>query len=411
MDHATQVSILKEIIRQIDEDVNVDAGCQLKMSTSAYVDRDLAAREWETFFLNHPQLIGMSGDVPEPNTFFTVNDFGVPVLATRDKNGTFRAFVNACRHRGVTLTEEERGKKGRFVCPYHSWTYSSGGELIGLPKPEHFGDVDKSCNGLVELPAVEKYGMLWVHPKPDGHLDVDELLAGSAKEFASWHEQRGDLTRMDGSTIDIEMNWKLGIDTFGETYHFSRLHKDTLAQVFQGDACSYETFGRNHRWTFARKTIMGLKDKPEKDWRLLSRTNCVYFIFPNVMFNVTEPGVDLIRIYPDKTNPGRSITRLGHYFTQSAVDAINDPERTVIDSESVYDLNARRGKPAFSHKATMEIVKSTLEKEDYATVATIHRAAETGALDQIIFGRNELPLHHLHNTYREALGMPPLEKV
>ena len=36
------------------------------------------------------------------------------------------------------------------------------------------------------------------------------------------------------------------------------------------------------------------------------------------------------------------------------------------------------------------------------------RAAETGMLKEIIFGRNEPALHHFHQNYREALNQPPL---
>lgn len=409
MDHATQVKILKELMRQIDEDVNHDAGVQMRIPTSAYSCPDLAAREWETFFRNYPQLIGLSGDLSEPNSFFTVDDFGVPVIATRDKSGQFRAFVNACRHRGAMVTKESRGKRTRFVCPFHSWTYSNQGDLIGVPRQNDFGDVDKSCNGLIELPAVEKYGLLFVHPQPDGSIDVDELLGPAAVELDSWNQRR--TTFVDSSTVDVPINWKLAIDTFGESYHFSRLHKDTLAQVFLGDALSYDIMGKNHRFTFARKTIMGLKDKPESEWNLLSRTNCLYFIYPNVQFNVVGPGIDLLRMYPDPKNPGRSITRVSHYLTDEALEAANDPERRKIDADSVYDLDARKGKPAFSHKATMEIVKSTLENEDYAMQMDAQRIAESGALSHFTFGRNEGPLHHYHNTYRADLGMPPLEVV
>ena len=33
---------------------------------------------------------------------------------------------------------------------------------------------------------------------------------------------------------------------------------------------------------------------------------------------------------------------------------------------------------------------------------------ESGLLDSVIFARNEPPLHHYHNTFRAALGMPAL---
>lgn len=408
MDHATQVSILKELIRQIEEGVNHNCGKQVRMPTSAYACPDLAKKEWESFFRNYPQLVGLSGDLPEPNTFFTLDDFGVPVLATRDKQGRFHAFVNACRHRGAQVAKE-RGKKGRFVCPFHAWTYSSGGGLVGHPRPQDFGPIDKSCNGLVELPAVEQYGILWVHPQPDGVIKVDELLGGVAPELESWNQRK--TTYVASSTVDMNLNWKLAIDTFGESYHFARLHKNTLAQVFQGDALSYDIFGKNHRFTFARQTIMGLKDKPESEWNLLSRTNVLYYLFPNVQLNIVDPGIDLLRMYPDPDNPGRSITRVSHYFTDEAIEAAEDPTRPKIDAKSVYDLDARRGKPAFDVKATMEIVKSTLEEEDYAMQLGAQRAAETGVPAHFIFGQNEGPLHHYHNTFRAELGMPPLEIV
>lgn len=37
--------------------------------------------------------------------------------------------------------------------------------------------------------------------------------------------------------------------------------------------------------------------------------------------------------------------------------------------------------------------------------------AEAGIPESNIFGRNEPALHHDHNTYREALGMEPLERL
>lgn len=62
------------------------------------------------------QLIGLSGSLPEPGSYLTVYDFGVPILATRDKDGLFRAFVNSCRHRGARVAEGS-GDATRFMCP------------------------------------------------------------------------------------------------------------------------------------------------------------------------------------------------------------------------------------------------------------------------------------------------------
>ena len=46
--------------------------------------------------------------------------------------------------------------------------------------------------------------------------------------------------------------------------------------------------------------------------------------------------------------------------------------------------------------------------EDYATAETTQKALSAGLIKEVLFGRNEPPLHHYHNTFREALGMEPL---
>ena len=87
MKHEAQVSILKELMSQLDEGRNVDAGVMYRNPTSVYNDTELAERERETFFRDHPQLIALSGSLPGPGSYMTVDDFGVPVLATRDRDG------------------------------------------------------------------------------------------------------------------------------------------------------------------------------------------------------------------------------------------------------------------------------------------------------------------------------------
>jgi hypothetical protein len=54
---------------------------------------------------------------------------------------------------------------------------------------------------------------------------------------------------------------------------------------------------------------------------------------------------------------------------------------------------------------------SIIRDEDYHVAARSQLGAEAGVPDHTIFGRNEPALHHYHNTYREALGMEPLELI
>ncbi|MEI8392318.1 MAG: Rieske (2Fe-2S) protein, partial [Actinomycetes bacterium] len=125
MRHTEQVRLIKQLCAQIDSGTTVDAGGVVRMSTTAYTDPVLAEREWQEFFVGMPHCIGLSGDLPEIGSFITNNDLGIPILATRDQDGSFKVFVNSCRHRGVIVETQERGTTRRFTCPFHAWSYDT----------------------------------------------------------------------------------------------------------------------------------------------------------------------------------------------------------------------------------------------------------------------------------------------
>ncbi len=387
MQKQEQVRLIKEIMKRIDDGTTVDAGGIRHNPSWVYTCPDLAEKEWQSFFRDYPQVIGASNDLPGPGNFMTTNDFGTPVLATRDSGGSFRAFVNVCRHRAVLLEGESEGKRSKFSCPFHGWTYSNEGDLVSLPKPDHFGAVDKSCHGLVPLPAVERYGLLWVHPRPDGEIDLDKVLGGLASEFEAWGWEG--LEKVGSECWEDRLNWKLSMDTFGETYHFSTLHRNSLFLNFHGNVQAYDTYGRNHRMTLVMRGIDGMRNQPEENWQISQGTFPVYWLFPNIQLNVTPFGFVLFRVYPDPADPTRRTkTRIGSYARPDAMEAFGEQIKQVLDNFSTI-----------------------IREEDYAMAARSQLGAEAGVPDHTVFGRNEPALHHYHNTYREALGMEALEFV
>jgi phenylpropionate dioxygenase-like ring-hydroxylating dioxygenase large terminal subunit len=407
MKHEKQVEILEELMRQVDAGKNIDAGVQYKMPMSAYVCPEIAAKEWDLLFQHHPQLIGLSGDLAEPGSFLTIDDFGTPVLATRDKDGVFHAFLNACRHRGVRVAQDTRGRKNVFTCPFHAWSYSNTGDLVAIPDEDHFGPVDKSCNGLIQLPAVERDGLLWVHPQPDGHLDIDALLGQPlADELASY--SLGNLAHGGVKTITMNLNWKLANDTFGETYHFAKLHKNTLGKIIPGNTLHLEEFDAHHRFVTASGTLQDYKDVPESEWDIhVGSAFILYYLFPNITLIAGKDNCTIVKIYPDPTNAGRSISQVFAYYSQDLIDM----EKQIlqdVNADTAYDPE-NRSIPTLA--ATMEIFTSTIEQEDYLMGEFQQKTAQNGLLEFVTFGRNEPPLHHFHKTFREVLGLSPLEKI
>ena len=73
---------------------------------------------------------------------------GEPVVVTRDKAGTLRAFSNVCRHRAGPITQGA-GCKRVLNCAYHRWTYTLGGRLIGTPEIDGVEFFDRSTMGMV----------------------------------------------------------------------------------------------------------------------------------------------------------------------------------------------------------------------------------------------------------------------
>lgn len=383
MQKAEQIRVLKTLMGHLDNDTNVDAGGLRRNPTDAYTDPVRAEEEWQRLFVNHPQVVGLTGDLPEPGSFITRNDFGVPLLATRDGSGKFRAFANVCRHRGTVVESEPRGKKKAFMCPFHGWTYNAEGELAGLPKAEQFGAIDKKDHGLIELPAEERFGFLFVHPQPDGHLDTDALLSGLVDEFPTWRFER--LVLRDEDVYETPMNWKLANDTYGESYHFNLLHKNTLAQTFYGHCQTYDTYGRNHRMGLCLKSIDALREAPEDQWHVNLGAFSIYYLFPNVQAIVGHNGMSLVRIYPVPGEVGKSVTKISFYAWPSTL----------------------RDRPE-SQDEIQKKFAGTIRDEDYMAAALSQIGADSGLQKEVVFGRNEPALHHYHNTFREALELEPL---
>ena len=207
MEKAEQILQIKKLLHRLDTGTNVDAGEIYENQTSNYTDKNLAGREWKTFFCDTPQIVGLSGDLSENYSFLTIQELGTPILAVRDGKGEFRAYVNACRHRGVVVEEEERGISKRFTCQFHRWTYDANGVLVGLPKQEHFGEIETEKFGLLELPSEERHGLLWVHPDPNGQIDLEHLLTPQLLlELKTWNLQELDF--LGNATYDVACNWK-----------------------------------------------------------------------------------------------------------------------------------------------------------------------------------------------------------
>ncbi len=348
---------------------------------------DLFAQERRVFFRETPLLMGLSGDLPTNGSYWADSETGLPILMTRDEDGVFHAFANTCRHRGAQVVPDGRGKRMRFSCPFHAWTYGSRGDLIAVNREQRFGEVDKRELGLIELPATERHGMLWVTTTPGGDIDVDGALGDLADDMSHWRlpEHRYGASQV----LRPRVNWKLAIDTFGENYHFDVLHRNTLASDIRGNLQTHDTFGRNYRMVFA---LVGpfeeakAADLDVDEWAFRDMTLSVYFIYPNTILLVDPGAVDVIRIFPDGDDPARSRTAHSFYLTE----------------------RARQQFTGHRYEERFTGFNNVVQEEDYAMAEYTQRCADAGVQSDVLFGRNEPALLHYHNAHRQGLGRPLL---
>ena len=359
---------------------------------SDFTSSDLHAEERNVFFRQTPLFMGLSADLPENGSYWADSETGLPILMTRDEQGRFRAFANTCRHRGAQVVPNGRGNRVRFSCPFHAWTYASSGDLIAVTKADRFGEIDKSKHGLIELPAAERYNMLWVKPTPGGEIDVDKCLDGLQDDMAHWSL---DVPSYGASQVlHAKINWKLAIDTFGENYHFDVLHRESLSKDIRGNLQTHDTFGPNYRMVFAYTRFPEIaQEVPDPNaWPFRLMTLSVYFIYPNTIFLVDPHAVDVLRIFPGPDDPAKSTTAHSYYVLPEVKAYFEDPEY-----------------PERSYEDRFADFNHVIVDEDYLMAESTQRCADAGIQSHILFGRNEPALLHYHNAHRRGLGRPLLE--
>ncbi|MEX0850215.1 MAG: aromatic ring-hydroxylating dioxygenase subunit alpha [Gaiellaceae bacterium] len=268
----------------------VDATRSLQWSW--YTDPAVLQLEQERIFRRSWQYVGHADEVAEPGSFSATRAGDVPVVLVRDEDGTLRAFLNVCRHRG-SLVCEGSGRRSTLQCPYHAWTYSLDGKLLSAPRAAREGGIDMDELGLVPL-LVETWGpFVFVNPDPDA-APLSEFLEGVPERIAAAGIDVGALRFLERTESEIAANWKICSENFLECYHCPVAHPGFSAVVdISPDSYLLET-GRSRMSQFGppRPEPRGSFDPAGEVER-----GQFHFLFPSTVVNVM-PGRPNISIGP-----------------------------------------------------------------------------------------------------------------
>jgi phenylpropionate dioxygenase-like ring-hydroxylating dioxygenase large terminal subunit len=347
---------------------------------SVYVDPTRFEDERRVLFRGRPQMLGLSTECASPGTYMTAELGGVPVAIVRQNDGSLRGFVNVCSHRGAPVVAGDGPARPRFSCPYHGWVYDLDGTLLARPYAEEaFEDVPKEGCGLRPISVAEGYGLIFAQVENGASLTADGALAGAQTEIADYG--LNDFVLVEARENTWDFNWKLVLDTFTESYHIRSLHKNSIAATYLSEVSICDTFGPHPRMIGLLKSVLDEVSKPdEADWTFLPHATTQYIFMPSGLITYQRDHVELWRVTP------------------LSVD------RTLVRT-SIYASEAPQNEKARAYwRRNLDLLLDVTGREDFPLMAQIQSNLKSGALGQLIYGRNEPALIHLHTSINAALA-------
>jgi len=277
---------------------------QHTMPAPYYTSPELFVTEQEHLLSTRWLCVGRATQLANPGDFFLQAVGKESIIILKDKKGVIRAFYNMCRHRGTRMCEEERGKFSETIqCPYHAWTYSTDGRLVGAPHMNEVENFNKADYPLRTVGIAEWEGFLFInlaeHAEP-----LSEVFAPLAGKFTRFNLP----SLRIGKRIeyDVSSNWKLIFQNYSECLHCPVIHpelsslmpytsgaNDLIEGPFLGGYMVISEPNKSMTMT-GRSCGLPLGNLPGEDMQRAY----YYTIFPNLMLSVHPDYVVYYTLWP-----------------------------------------------------------------------------------------------------------------
>jgi len=312
-----------------------------------------------------------SAALPEKGSYIARQASGTPLLTVRGSDGEVRSFINACRHRGMQVAQGIGCSNKAFVCPYHAWSYSLDGKLQNIPGEEAFPGINKNDNGLVQVEAIEKGGIVYV--QQEGSIDKDFI-----ENILDYFQPEQEM--FDHSEVNDKTNWKLLTETLLEGYHIKSLHKKTFFPYGLDNINLVETFGPNSRVIFPFRRIEKLRELKPEDRKINGTVTKVYHLFPNASVSMLSKHSNLTVMEPIAPNEVKTIT-------YSMVN-LNSSGQRILNEDAQKDL---------------KFVNEQGQSEDREAARAIFETVTAKANSHLTFGYFEKAIVNFHQHLNKML--------
>jgi len=372
--------------RPLHLDMKEKVACAETLASRFYTEPAVLAFEKDRIFrrtwqlvgtLSHPcgEVQGVKRTIADPETFFTFDVVGEPVVVVRDKTGTLRAFSNVCRHRAGPIAQGA-GCKNVLNCAYHGWTYTLDGRLIGTPEVDGVEFFDRSTMAMIPLRCETWEQFIFVNFDREAPPLSDYL--GNIPRQASGFPFSG-LALAERRDYYVNCNWKVYVDNYLEGYHIPIVHPGLMKEI---DYPHYRT----EVYRYYSQQLGPVKDRKPNDSseRIyppgVGLPEALYFwVFPNLMLNFYPDNVQTNLIVP--LSHDRTLTIFEWYFHDANSPSVRERARKAI---------------GFSE---------TVQQEDMHICEAVQRGLQSAMYDRGRYSvKRENGVHHFHMLLSEFLG-------
>ena len=198
-----------------------------RVHRDVYTDPEVFQLEMARLWSRAWVYAGHTSQIPREGDFLTVQIAAKPLIVLRHPDGSVRALLNRCAHKGSKLLGDPAGNAGKTLrCPYHAWTYRLDGSILNIPLKEGYEGSrlheTEACNGVAAVRNLEVYrGFIFVRLAADG-IGFREYFGDSLSSIDNLADRspEGELELAGGSLRYLHnCNWKMFVENLNDTMH------------------------------------------------------------------------------------------------------------------------------------------------------------------------------------------------
>jgi len=290
-----------------------------------YRDAHWLAVEQDAVFARSWQLAAHSGDLQHSGDHVVGSIAGKPVIIVRQPDGGLSGFYNVCRHRAGPLAVCNGRQARTLHCKYHGWTYTLDGQLRAATEMQGARQFDIAQIRLPRIAVREWQGLVFA-ALSGAAPPFDDVVGGIRERIAPIDLSAMRFARRD--TYRIACNWKVYVDNFLEGYHLPFVHPG-LNKVLDYRAYDTELF----TWYSLQHSPLRNNDGIYGDGDAF-----YYFVYPNIMLNITPGRLQTNRILPDGHD--HCLVEFDYYYTDDPdVQARIAAEQAFSDEIQAEDIS------------------------------------------------------------------------